>query len=118
MMSMSLPFDDISLSFTSPLWVWQGKGAWYFLTLPEAAAHEVQFFASDHKARPRRGFGSLRVRVTVLEGDEEGDAHSWQTSIFPDKARGSYLLPIKAAIRARHHLQEGDNVSVRLQLID
>ena len=113
---MTIPFGDISLTFTSPLWVWQGKGAWYFLTLPQDAANEVRFFTSDHRARPRRGFGSLRVRVTVVH--DEDDGHSWQTSIFPDKARGSYLLPIKAAIRARYHLQEGDDVSVRLQLID
>ena len=114
---MTIPFGDISLTFTSPLWVWQGKGAWYFLTLPQDAADEVRFFTSHHMAGPRRGFGSLRVRVTVGAGDED-EHHSWQTSIFPDKARGSYLLPIKAAIRARYHLQEGDEVSVRLQLID
>lgn len=106
-----IPFGDVSLSFTSQLWVWQGKGAWYFLTLPIEVADEVRFVTSSLDARQRRGFGSLRVRVHLGET-------SWQTSIFPDKARGSYLLPIKAAIRKAHHLHEGDEVNVQLQLID
>jgi len=46
--------------------------------------HEVSAEIADITAGTRRGFGSVRVVVTV------GTA-SWQTSVFPDKS-GAYQL--------------------------
>jgi hypothetical protein len=71
-------------------WRYPGDVAWYFVTLPkkESAAIKKAF-------GPRaRGWGSLPVRVTVGKT-------SWRTSIFPDAKSGTYLLPLKAAVRAK-----------------
>ena len=62
-------------------------------------------------AGSRRGFGSSRVRVTV-------GASTWTTSIFPDSARGTYVLPIKRAIRNAERLDVGDIATVTVELID
>ena len=110
-----IAFGELSISFTSRLWVWQGKGAWFFVTLPAGSADEVRFFASDQMAGRRRGFGSLRVQASIGEAANQS---RWQTSIFPDKTSGSYLLPIKAAIRQSQGLHEGDEVTVHITLIE
>src|SRR2546429_7757952 len=60
--------------------------------------------APPEKFRPaltRRGFGSLRVPVTV-------GGSTWTTSIFPGTARGRYVLLIKRAIRKAEALNAGE----------
>ena len=53
----------------------------------------------------KRGWGSIKVRATV------GDT-SWETSIFPAKEMGGWLLPVKAAVRKAEGLVAGDMVRV------
>jgi hypothetical protein len=38
----------------------------------------------------------------------------WQTSLFPKDGR--YLVPIKASVRNAEDLEEGDDVTVRLEV--
>ena len=95
--------------FDAELWVWDARRAdsWTFVSLPVEASEEIREVASG----PRRGFGSQRVRVTV-------GGSSWTTSIFPDSTRGCYVLPVKRAIRKAESLDEGDTVTVTVELID
>ena len=97
------------VAFDAELWMWDARRAdsWTFVSLPAEASEEIR----DVAAGPRRGFGSLRVRVTV------GDS-MWTTSIFPDSVRGSYVLPIKRAVRQAESLDVGDIATVTLELID
>lgn len=92
----------MEFSFEAPLWRWQGEAAWHFISLPEDVADEIEDSPVD-----RRGFGSVRVQVQV-------GSTSWATSVFPDKARGTYLLPVKKQVRDREGLAEGDVVAVTL----
>lgn len=100
-------------TFTSPLWRWSAKqatadtGAWSFVTLPVEVAEELR----DSLVQPPRGFGSVKVDVAVSET-------RWSTSVFPDKESGSFVLPIKQAVRRAHDLHEGDAVTVTLSLAD
>ena len=95
--------------FTSPLWIWEssGEGAWHFVTLPEDAADEIKAITDGG---PRRGFGSVRVEVTV-------GPSTWRTSLFPSKESGSYVLPVKKAVRTAAGVEEGDDVAVELVLL-
>ena len=87
---------------TAELWLHSDMpGAWYFITLPLDAADEIR--ASNE----RRGFGSVRVRATI--GDSE-----WDTSVFPDTKTGSFLLPVKAAVRREQNIDAGDRVAVTI----
>jgi hypothetical protein len=95
----------VILTFTAPLWLWQGKGAWYFITLPQDEAMLVRMAAQG----PRRGWGSLSVRATIGES-------VWNTSLFPDSKSRSYLLPVKAAVRKAEHLETGGETKVTLAL--
>lgn len=92
--------------FTSPLWEWEAQGGWFFVTLPEAASADIR-----EVPRMPRGFGSVRVRVTV-------GASTWSTSVFPDSKRGSYVLPVKKSVRTAEGLEHGEEVTVQLEVLD
>ena len=61
--------------------------------------------------RPYRGFGSVRVHARV--GGSE-----WATSIFPSSQSGSYVHPLKKAVRDAEALVDGGAVVVRLDVLD
>ncbi|HST80243.1 MAG TPA: DUF1905 domain-containing protein [Kineosporiaceae bacterium] len=96
-----------SYRFEATLWVAQGNGAWHFVSLPDHEADEILARAGS----PGRGFGSVRVSVTI-------GGSSWDTSVFPDSKRGTYVLPIKKAVRMAERLTEGDVVTVGLEVAD
>lgn len=93
-------------SFTAPLWEWSAQGGWFFVTLPTDAADDIA-----EVDRAERGFGSVRVQVTV-------GATTWSTSVFPDTKQGSYVLPVKKAVRSAEGLAVGDAVEVTLEVVD
>ncbi len=75
---------------TSHLWLWQGSsGSWHFLTIPPEESIEIRLEAAASGSR--RGFGSVRVRAHI-------GGVAWTTSVFPQKD-GTYILPVKTAIR-------------------
>lgn len=87
-----------SFTFSAELWRWQSNDgtAWIFVTLPTDVADEVD----DVSAMPG-GFGSVKVNVEV------GDTRR-STSLFPDKSSGSFVFPIKKAVRFAQKVDEGD----------
>lgn len=95
--------------FEAAVWVWDARKAdtWTFVSLPDAAADEI----ADVADRGARGFGSMRVDVAIGQT-------TWRTSVFPDKTRGTYVLPVKKAVRVAEHLAIGDTVRVRVALVD
>jgi hypothetical protein len=95
------------ITVTSPLWIWKGEGAgrWFFVTIPEEHSAEIRAEAFSGP----RGFGSVRVEARI------GDV-AWRTSVFPIKS-GGYLLPVKAEVRKRAGLSDGDEVTVTLAVI-
>ena len=98
---------------TTPLWRWQSAtapAAWFFVTITGDVADGIRIAAiSGQWLDGRKGFGSARVDVTIGET-------SWQTSVFPHKESGGWLLPIKAAVRKAEGLAEGDDVTVTVSL--
>ena len=94
--------------FEAELWLWQGDGAWHFVTVPSDVSDEIEGRTSSLE---RRGFGSVRVRVTV-------GSTTWSTSVFPDKQREAYVLPVKKDVRTREGVAAGDRVSVQLELLE
>ncbi|WP_103354575.1 DUF1905 domain-containing protein [Amycolatopsis sp. CA-128772] len=95
--------------FEAELWEWDARrtDSWTFVSLPAEASDDIR----ERSAGPRRGFGAVRVRVTV-------GATRWQTSIFPDSARSAYVLPVKRAVREAEGIDVGDVCTVSLELVD
>lgn len=92
-------------TFEAELWSAEQFAAWAFLTLPAEVGDDVRLLSG-----PPRGFGSVRVEVTV-------GGSTWRTSVFPDKVRG-FVLPVKSAVRRSEGLELGDRVRLTLSLAD
>lgn len=94
-----------SYSFSAELWLYPGEAGWHFLTVPADVADDVH----EQSAGASKAFGSVRVTAEIA-------GHSWQTSLFADQKAGSYLLPVKKAIRDKARIGEGDEVFVHLSI--
>jgi hypothetical protein len=99
----------VIVDFEAELWRWDARRAdsWVFASLPVEVSEEIR----ELSLGPRRGFGAVRVRVTI-------GGSTWTTSIFPDSARGCYVLPIKRAVRRAEELEVGDRTAVTVELLD
>lgn len=95
--------------FDAPLWLWEARKAdsWTFVSLPTDVADEVL----DVAGPAERGFGSLRVEVRI-------GTTVWRTSIFPDSKAGTYVLPVKKAVRRAEGVEAGDVAHVAVTLLD
>jgi hypothetical protein len=99
----------VRFSFDAELWVWEARrdDSWVFVTLPDDVSAEIR----DRTGGIRRGFGSVRVSVAV-------GRTTWRTSVFPDRASGCYVLPLKQAVRRAEGLDAGDVATVSVELVD
>lgn len=89
--------------FEATLWRHDGDAPWHFVTVPVGVADEI---ANTTEPKP---FGSLPVRVRI-------GATSWKTSLFPDNETGSYVLPIKRSVRDSESIEDGDVVSIAIDV--
>jgi Domain of unknown function (DUF1905). len=99
----------VIVEFDAELWRWDARrgDSWVFVSLPVDASEEIR----EGYSGPRRGFGSVRVRATI-------GGSTWTTSVFPDGARGCYVLPVKRAVRVAEGLDVGDVATVSVKLVD
>lgn len=92
-------------SFTSKVIVYPGHGGWRFTVVPKETSARIK----KKYGAQSRGWGSLPVAVTI------GDT-TWNTSIFPDKRSGTYLLPLKAVIRSKERIADESRVQIAITL--
>lgn len=94
-----------SIKTTGNVWKYPSDtAAWYFLTLDDTAREVVKT-----RKRKRPGWGQVKVRVKF-------GGSQWDTSVFPDKKHG-YLLPLKAKIRNKEGIENGDTITVTLTFL-
>lgn len=91
---------------SAKVWLYPGYAAWHFITLPKKESAEIKSTFEAFK----RGWGSLPINVTIGKT-------TWKTSIFPDKKADAYLLPLKAEIRKKEQIQEGDNIKFTIEIL-
>jgi len=91
----------VDLEFSGEVWFWRGPSPWHFVTVPEEECAELE----DSSAFVSYGWGMIPVAVRIGETE-------WTTSLWPKD--GSYVVPLKAAVRKAEGIDVGDVVSVRL----
>jgi Domain of unknown function (DUF1905) len=91
--------------FRGELWQYDGPAAWHFVSLPAEMSDDIR----DRLGPNVSAFGSIPVAATV-------GSTRWTTSLFPDKARRTYLLPVKKGVRVLEDLETGDVVLVSLEI--
>lgn len=89
--------------FRAPVIEWRGPAPFFYARIPEAVGADIAAI----KRQASYGWGVIPVRATI-SGIE------FETSLFPRD--GTYLLPLKAAIRARLGVTVGDEVEVEMAL--
>ncbi|USN87586.1 MAG: DUF1905 domain-containing protein [Candidatus Nomurabacteria bacterium] len=89
----------------SKILVYPGMSGWRFLVLPKKESVEIK----EKFGKQARGWGSLPVSVTVGKT-------TWETSIFPDRKSGTYILPLKAKIRKAEEIYDDDTVRYVMEI--
>ena len=95
----------MSWTFESEVFSWDGDqpGSWRFARVPIDVGDELRM-------SERKGFGSVKVRATI-------GGTSWETSVFPEKATDSFVLPVKKSVRQAEGIDDGDVVAIRLRVM-
>ena len=84
----------------SKVWLYPGMAGWHFVNVDKKQSAELK----EKYGRGSRGFGSIPITVTLGKS-------VWETSIFPDKQSGTYLLPLKAKVRKDEGIYADDPVT-------
>lgn len=93
----------MNIEFNDKIWYWRGPAPWFFVTVPADASGDIKEISN----LVTYGWGVIPVYVQI-------GRTKWQTSLFPKDGR--YLVPIKASVRKAEKLEEGDSVTVRLDI--
>lgn len=91
------------VEFSGEIWFWRGPAPWYFITVPEEQCGALGAIS------PIVSYGWGMIPVTARIGETE-----WPTALFPKE--GSYIVPVRASVRAAERLSEADFVSVSLDV--
>ena len=89
------------LEFSGQIWYWKGPAPWHFVTVPEEECLELQ----EVSTIVTYGWGMIPVRAQIGQT-------GWSTSLWPKD--GTYIVPLKTAVRRAEGLEVGDMVTVRL----
>lgn len=93
-------------TLSGKIWLYPGESAnWHFFTIPKQESREL----TEMYAGLTKGWGSLPVEVSIGKT-------TWKTSIFPESKSGTFMLPIKALVRKREEVYEGDSCTVLLRV--
>ena len=93
----------MNVEFTGKILFWRGPAPWYFVADPENQSRDRKAISG----MVTYGWGVIPVHVRIGKT-------TWTTSLFPKD--GLYLVPIKASVRKAENLEEGDQVTVRLEV--
>lgn len=89
------------------VWIYPGvSAAWHLVTVPKKLSAKIK----AHFGVVHRGWSSLPVRVTV-------GRTTWRTSMFFEKKRGAYILPLKAEVRKKEKISAGATTALSFQIL-
>lgn len=95
----------VSYAFDALLWKSEGPGGWHFVSLPPEMSSEIRL----HFQNEEQGWGRLSAAVTL-------GAIAWESALWFDTKRNTYLLPIKTEIRKKAGLTVGTTLSLVVRI--
>jgi len=93
----------MQLEFDGEIIHWRGPSPFYFIPVPDDESNAIKIIANQ----VTYGWGVIPVSVRIGNTD-------FTTSLFPKD--GGYLVPVKVAVRKAENIDEGDTVSVTLDI--
>lgn len=85
------------------VWRWKGESPWHFVYVPEKLSQRIR----DMKRASKNGL--VRIKATIGKT-------SWTTALFPTKD-GPYLIAVKADVRHKEDISDGDKVKISCDLL-
>lgn len=82
------------------IWRWPGSGGWHFVNVDKNLSKEI-------RDKYPKGFVKINAKI--------GET-TWDTSLFPHKQSGSYLLSVKSIVRKKEDILEGDEVIINFRI--
>lgn len=93
-------------TMTEKVWIYPGDHAnWHFTSISKEQSQKIK----EMYGKNAKGFGSLPVTVTIGKT-------TWDTSVFPDRRAGTYLLPLKAKVRQTEDIEAGEAVTFSISV--
>ncbi len=93
----------MNIEFSGKIWFWKGPAPWFFVTVPAEHCRDLKALSG----LVTYGWGMIPAIVRI--GRTE-----WTTALWPKD--GHYIVPIKTTVRKAEELEEGDKVTVRLEV--
>lgn len=93
----------MNLKFNGKIWYWRGPAPFYFVTVPDEQCQDLHAISKG----VTYGWGMIPTKLRI--GKTE-----WTTSLFPKNS--VYSVPLKDSVRKAEHLEDGAQVTVRLQV--
>jgi hypothetical protein len=93
----------VEIEFVAEVVEWRGPAPYHFVVLSTGDADRID----DVKEMLTYGWGMIPVTVAI-------GSTTWTTSLWP--RNGSYMVPLKDAVRRAEHIALGDTAHVRLTL--
>lgn len=91
------------LEFSGEIFFWRGPSPFYFVRMADAEAAALKEVSN----RVTYGWGCIPVDVTI-------GGTTFYTALIPKD--GSYLVPLKVVVRKAEGLEDGEMVTVRVEV--
>jgi len=93
----------MNIEFNGKIWYWRGPSPFYFVTVPEQPSNDLKELSEF----VTYGWGMIPVTVRIGKT-------AYKTSLWPKDGR--YIVPIKASVRKAENIEEGDTVTIQLEV--
>jgi hypothetical protein len=93
----------MNIEFDGKIWYWRGPAPFFFVTVPPEQSSDLKAIATF----VTYGWGMIPVNARIGKT-------RWKTSLFPKD--GNYIVPLKDSVRKAENLDEGDTVTVQLEV--
>ncbi len=98
-----MEYKGLAYNFTAKPWAYKGPNSWFFVSVPVDFSKEIR----ENLKSEEEGWG--RLKATAKIGLTE-----WRTAIWFDTKMNTYLLPLKADIRKKEHIEVGQSIQVQI----
>lgn len=85
------------------MWQHDSPGGWYFVSVPQDLAKEIR----NNLQWQEEGWGRMKAIAQI-------ETTSWDTAIWFDTKKNTYILPIKAEIRRKTALETNQDIAIIL----
>jgi len=93
----------IKYEFLAIMWKYNSPGGWYFVSLPKTLSKEI----IENLKWQEEGWGRMKAFAQIGE-------LVWETAIWFDTKKDTYVLPVKAEIIKKRKLEINQNIEMNL----